>query len=118
GGPYDGPMRAAIGAVLFGCRGTDPRAFGHLTDLAFARAGCEPAVVQALVHLLDRSDDAVCRVALPALVRYGRAVLDQVPDFATVCAGGGGADALEAKEQIVAGADSTRARQCMAVVSP
>jgi len=118
GGPYDAPMRAAIGDVLFGCRGTDPQALGDLTDLAFARAGCEPSVVQALVHLLDRTDGAVCKVALAALARYGRAVQDQVPDFAAVCAGVGGADALEAKAQIVAGADATIAELCAAIEDP
>jgi hypothetical protein len=118
GRPYDASMRAAIGAVLFGCRGTDLHALGDLTDLAFARAGCEPAVVQALVHLLDRTDGDVCRVALAALARYGRVVLDQVPDFAAVCAGIGGADAVEAEALIVAGADATIAELCSAIEDP
>jgi hypothetical protein len=118
GGRYDATMRAAIGAVLYGCRGVDARALGDLIDLAFARAGAEPAVVDALIHLLDRSDEAVCRTSLTALARLGRTVLDQVPDFAAVCAGVGGADALEAKAQITAGADATLAELCSAIEDP
>jgi hypothetical protein len=118
GRPYDAPMRAAFAAVLFGCRGVDPRALGDLIDLAVARAGCEPAVVHALVHLLDRSDDAVCQTALAALARCGRAVQDQVPDFAAVCAAVGGADALEVNAQVIAGADATLAELCSAFEDP
>jgi len=60
----------------------------------------------------------VCRLSLAALARCGRAVLDQVPDFAAVCAGVGGADALEAAAQIVAGADATLAELCSAIEDP